>query len=163
MVFNATFNNISVLSWWSVLLVEESGVCRENHRPKSIFHMIIAMTVSPTNWGGGFTSCIEVYADLHWNGLTLFSFHIQVYDWILNFAVKYIKGWEGGFFSRLKIKVAVKWNLYYLRQILLDGWFMVFIATFNNISVLSWGSVLLVEEIRVPRENHWPVTSYWQS
>jgi hypothetical protein len=24
MVFNATFNNISALSWWSVLLVEES-------------------------------------------------------------------------------------------------------------------------------------------
>ena len=23
-VFNATFNNISVLSWWSVLLVEET-------------------------------------------------------------------------------------------------------------------------------------------
>jgi hypothetical protein len=30
MVFNATFNNISVISWWSVLLVEETGVPREN-------------------------------------------------------------------------------------------------------------------------------------
>jgi hypothetical protein len=26
MVFNATFNNISVISCWSVLLVEETGV-----------------------------------------------------------------------------------------------------------------------------------------
>jgi hypothetical protein len=26
MVFNATFNNISVISWWSVLFVEETGV-----------------------------------------------------------------------------------------------------------------------------------------
>jgi hypothetical protein len=26
MVFNATFNNISVILWWSVLLVEETGV-----------------------------------------------------------------------------------------------------------------------------------------
>ena len=25
-VFNATFNNISAISWWSVLLVEETGV-----------------------------------------------------------------------------------------------------------------------------------------
>ena len=25
MVFNATFNNISVISWWLVLLVEETG------------------------------------------------------------------------------------------------------------------------------------------
>ena len=33
MVFNATFNNISVISWLSVLLVEETGVPRENHRP----------------------------------------------------------------------------------------------------------------------------------
>ena len=30
MEFNATFNNISAISWWSVLLVEET---RENHRP----------------------------------------------------------------------------------------------------------------------------------
>jgi hypothetical protein len=35
MVFNATFNNISVISWWSVLVVEETGVPGEiqNHRP----------------------------------------------------------------------------------------------------------------------------------
>jgi hypothetical protein len=30
-VFNATFNNISVMSWWSVLLVEETGGLGENH------------------------------------------------------------------------------------------------------------------------------------
>ena len=30
---NATFNNISVISWQSVLFVEETGVPRENHRP----------------------------------------------------------------------------------------------------------------------------------
>ena len=33
MMFNVTFNSISVISWWSVLLVEETGVPRENHRP----------------------------------------------------------------------------------------------------------------------------------
>jgi hypothetical protein len=31
MVFNVTFNNISVISWRSVLLVEKSGVSGENH------------------------------------------------------------------------------------------------------------------------------------
>ena len=35
---------------------------------------------------------------------------------------------------------------------------MVFNATFNNISVISWRSVLLVEETREPVENHCPVT-----
>ena len=33
MVFNATFNNISVIPWLSFLLVEETGVPGENHRP----------------------------------------------------------------------------------------------------------------------------------
>jgi hypothetical protein len=33
MVFNVTFNNILVISWQSVLLVEETGVPGENHRP----------------------------------------------------------------------------------------------------------------------------------
>jgi len=37
---------------------------------------------------------------------------------------------------------------------------MVFKATFNNISVISWRSVLLVEEIG---ENHWSVASHWQT
>jgi len=32
MVFSATFNDISVISWWSVWLVEETGVSGENHR-----------------------------------------------------------------------------------------------------------------------------------
>ena len=32
-VFNATFNNISAISWRSVLLVEETGVHGEKHRP----------------------------------------------------------------------------------------------------------------------------------
>ena len=42
-------------------------------------------------------------------------------------------------------------------------WFMVFNATFNNISVISWHLVLLVEETSVHRENHWPVASKWQT
>jgi hypothetical protein len=33
MVFNATFNNISVIFRWSVLAVEETGIPREYHRP----------------------------------------------------------------------------------------------------------------------------------
>jgi uncharacterized DUF497 family protein len=36
-------------------------------------------------------------------------------------------------------------------------------VTFNNISAISWQSVLLVEETRVPGENHWPAASHWQT
>jgi hypothetical protein len=41
--------------------------------------------------------------------------------------------------------------------------FIVFNVTFNNILVLSWRSVLWVEETGVPEENHWPVASHWQT
>jgi hypothetical protein len=40
---------------------------------------------------------------------------------------------------------------------------MVFNVTFNTISTMSWRSVLLVEETGVPRENHRPVASHWQT
>jgi hypothetical protein len=36
-------------------------------------------------------------------------------------------------------------------------------ATFNNSSVISWQSILLVEETGVHRENHWLVASHWQT
>ena len=68
-----------------------------------------------------------------------------------------------------------KWRIYDLqtvkRLILLFvyfstsmfGWFMVLNATFNNISVISWWSLLLVEGTGVPGENHWPATTHWQT
>jgi len=31
--FNATFSNISVISWRPILVVEEAGVPEESHRP----------------------------------------------------------------------------------------------------------------------------------
>jgi hypothetical protein len=46
----------------------------------------------------------------------------------------------------------VPWGLGY-------GWIMVFNVTFNNISVISRRSVLLVKETGVPRETHRPVAS----
>jgi hypothetical protein len=49
MVFKANFNNISVISWLSVLLVEETGVLEENHRPvashrHTVSHNIVSST-----------------------------------------------------------------------------------------------------------------------
>ena len=41
--------------------------------------------------------------------------------------------------------------------------FMVFNGTYNNISVISWHSFLLVVETRVPGENHRPVASHQQT
>ena len=44
-VFNATFNIISVISWRSVSLVEETGVPRENHRPAASHRQTLSQNV----------------------------------------------------------------------------------------------------------------------
>ena len=49
MVSNATFNNITVISWWSVLLVDETGVPGENHR--SVASQIILYPVYLIQYG----------------------------------------------------------------------------------------------------------------
>jgi hypothetical protein len=59
-----------------------------------------------------------------------------------------------------KIQPDRSWRYYWaILQVNYDQvylvWLMVFNATFNNISVISWRSVLLVEEIGVPGKNHW--------
>ena len=41
--------------------------------------------------------------------------------------------------------------------------FMVCSATFNNISVMSWRSVLLAEETGIPWEKHRASASHWQT
>ena len=45
-------------------------------------------------------------------------------------------------------------------SICLFVYLMVFNATFNNILVISWRSILLVEETREPGENHRPVANH---
>jgi hypothetical protein len=56
--------------------------------------------------------------------------YLRIYGWVTKFLTNYMKGG------------------------------VVFNATFNNISVISWWSVLLVEEIKVPGKNHRPVASH---
>jgi hypothetical protein len=51
MVFNVTFNNISAISWWSVLLVEETGVPRENHQPALVTDKLDHMMLHQVHLG----------------------------------------------------------------------------------------------------------------
>jgi len=51
MVFNVTFNNISVISWRAVLLLEETGVTGDIHRPvgshwQTLSHNVVSSTPS---------------------------------------------------------------------------------------------------------------------
>ena len=48
-VFTATLNNISMISWWLVLLAEETGVPGENRRPfvskiETVSHNVVSST-----------------------------------------------------------------------------------------------------------------------
>ena len=63
------------------------------------------------------------------------------------------------FFTVCTLHVAVKKRE--ILFLLLVGWLRIFYATFNNISVISWCSVLLVAETRVPKEkSHWQTLSH---
>jgi hypothetical protein len=49
LVFNPTFNNISIISWRSVLLMEDTGVSGVNHRPlpshwQTLSHNVVSST-----------------------------------------------------------------------------------------------------------------------
>jgi hypothetical protein len=74
MVFNATFSNISAISWRSVLLVEESGVPGENHRPTTshwqIYLECIASINIKLNWD---TTQRHKNKQKHQSSLQLFS------------------------------------------------------------------------------------------
>jgi hypothetical protein len=57
MVFNATFNNISVILWQSVLMVEETSVVIGTDcigSCKSDYHTITAMAAPPTSLNPSF-------------------------------------------------------------------------------------------------------------
>ena len=79
-MFNATFNYISAISWWSILLVEDIGVTGENCRPTASHRQTISHNVvSITPFSVLFLNCIhnimhELYFPtriMHWEDLGL--------------------------------------------------------------------------------------------
>jgi hypothetical protein len=69
----------------------------------------------------------------------------------LNFFSKFDTNSE----SKISLKDFIHENIYGVRVRV-----MVFNGTFNTISVISWRSVLLVEEIELPGENHRPIETH---
>ena len=79
-VFKATFNNISVISWLSVLLVEETMVSCENHRPTAIHLQTVSHNVVHLAMSGIQT---HISGDRHssrWTGYNLIL-HGELSTW----------------------------------------------------------------------------------
>ena len=65
MVFNATFNNISVISWPLVLLVDETRIPGDKHRPAASHRQTLSHNVvSSTPYSGLRTDSVS--GDRHW-------------------------------------------------------------------------------------------------
>ena len=126
------------LCWRSVLLLEETGELEENHRPvassfKSNYHTM-AITACPRN-----------RLSLYINHRLFKTITVRVYV-IIHFCESMWSLW-------VEANLVVYIYFAFGDPIIKNEWILVFIATFSNISAISWRPVLLVEEAGVPGEN----------
>jgi hypothetical protein len=82
MVFNATFNNISVISWWSVLLMEQTGISGENHRRNTCNTTCIVLRKNLKNKSDLISYIPHSYCNKYYSRFALLMFcFIQFYWW----------------------------------------------------------------------------------
>ena len=105
-----------------------------------------------------FVFCFFVFLKLD---LLMHFVCIDGFDWLTFYAkfafymVKLTKYWKRNILHVIITTIWIIWLIY------LFDWLIVFNATFSNISAISWRPVLVVEEARVPGENHRPWASNW--
>jgi hypothetical protein len=66
MVFNATFNIISVILWRSVLLEEETGVPGENHQPAINHWQTLSHNGASSSHRLSGIQTHNISGDMHW-------------------------------------------------------------------------------------------------
>jgi hypothetical protein len=137
-MFNATFNTISVIPWCHVKLIMIKKV---NHIG---FWVVPFVTLQNHNISRKKTAV----------------WHVTIL-WLDQDLKEVIDSLSGKMYTSINLldlssygRFPIEWEK--------GGWVsvMVFNATFNNISVISWRSVVLVEETG---ENHRSVASHWQT
>jgi hypothetical protein len=170
--FNATLSNILVWSWRSVVLVKETKVHKENHRPAASHLQALSHNVVSCTSGLSGIRTHNVRGDMHWLNILLgcnllfsYEFHLRVFfiqllDLHLLIQSVHITsnvvssnpvdrshwpqplGHRGAYF-----KMRHMWRN--------NNWSSWFNATLSNILVWSWRSVVLVKETKVHKENHY--------
>ena len=91
-----------------------------------------------------------------------FSFLCCIYSFECHFVLMSKVAWVFRLVLRFSLTFILHRELPFNYPLIRFG-LMVFKATLNNFSVISWRSVLLVEETRGSGENHRPVASHWQT
>jgi hypothetical protein len=86
--------------------------------------------------------------------------HMYMYSWIWRIQ---LSTWYVHSFDLIHIFINYYFKCFFFVFCLWNDSLMVLNATFNNISAIPCQSVLLVEEIGVPGEKHWPVICHWQT
>jgi hypothetical protein len=140
MLSNTTFSNISVISWLVVLMVEETGVLGENHRPVASCWQ----TLSQYCYKYCYSDSRKLWAVMKGGGLATVV--------LLLLQTSYIGLLCG---NRCSNKTQSKKTTLCLVSVSFFR-FMLSNTTFSNISVISWLVVLMVEETGVLGENHEP-------
>jgi hypothetical protein len=125
MVFNATFKNISVISWQSVFLIEETGENPPRPRVQAMIETFTGMIKLKKNILKNILA-FRLSRGFHFFPVQSQSEHNFVHT-------SNVQNW---LCMDRNISVGMLCHIGLL----------VFNATFNNISVISWRSVLLVEE-----------------
>ena len=73
---NTIFNNNSVKSWRSVLLMEKTEVLRENHRPAASHWQTLSHDVVSSTQKNGKEKKRECWNNLYWASMLLHSFSL---------------------------------------------------------------------------------------
>ena len=80
MVFNTTFNNISVISWWSVLLVEETGGPGETTDLSQVTDKLYHIMLCSSPWVG-VEPTISVVIGIDCRGSSKSNYHMSLRSW----------------------------------------------------------------------------------
>ena len=156
--------------------VRNNNICNLNHHSSiSRFHKKVGSSFKNISRMGKY----RFYLTLQNSGIIVYSFsscsswEAFLFGWrnSANSFLKWFKpklisgGCLWGMIFLMKLAIILVWNkkqaIVYLSYCLFfcNGVY----TTFNNISVISWRPVLLVEESGGPGKNHWPVASHRQT